>query len=340
MGGPREAGRKEGRGQAPWRRVAMAAGRGGGRKRAGGRGMWCCGGRHRSCHCLLSAGCPGGGCWEPREQLRCSAILCLARPGPRLPFAAAELTVSPRGREARRQRVRPALGVGRGGGCPVARAGTFLSREELAPGAGVFPARGSGEAWAPGGVEPRRARPREELGVCPKVMTVRRGRRAVGATVGGGQPGELGGNLRPGSYSKSPESPRHVAARALIGAGRALRGVPVRPGRVGWAPRSSAQEAPRETRVNFGHGARMWGGDPGPLSRLLGPAPPSVAGRGVGTWTVAIWALPVRYLLRGCSYFCPPACARAEKGARWSAALSLGADRRAVAGGPKPGPAW
>lgn len=43
-----------------------------------------------------------------------------------------------------------------------------MSREELAPGAGVFPARGSGGAWAPGGVEPRRARPREELGVSPE----------------------------------------------------------------------------------------------------------------------------------------------------------------------------
>lgn len=152
--------------------------------------------------------------------------------------------------------------------------------------------------------------------------------------MGRGQPGELAGNLRPGSCSKSRGSPRHVAARAPIGAGRARRGVPVRPRRDGWAPRS-AQEAPRATRVNFGRGARMWGGYPGPLSRLLGPASPSVPGRGVGTWTVAIWALPVRHLLRGRGYFCPPAGARAGKGARWSAALTLGAGPVAVAGGPK-----
>ena len=90
-------GRRDGRrGGAKRLGAALSWQRGGeeGRKRAGGRGggggMWCCGGRHRSCHCLLAPGCPGGGCWEPREQLRCSAILCLARPGPRLWFAAAE----------------------------------------------------------------------------------------------------------------------------------------------------------------------------------------------------------------------------------------------------------
>lgn len=109
--------------------------------------------------------------WVSRRRLLgatgAAAVLCHivsgpARPSPRLPFAAAELTVSP--------------GVARRGGSACGRrwawgaeaavpwrAGTFLSREELAPGAGVFPARGSGGAWAPGGVEPRRARPREEF---------------------------------------------------------------------------------------------------------------------------------------------------------------------------------
>lgn len=96
--------------------------------------------------------------WVSRRRLLgatgAAAVLCHivsgpARPSPRLPFAAAELTVSP--------------GVARRGGSACGRrwawgaeaavpwrAGTFLSREELAPGAGVFPARGSGGAWAPG----------------------------------------------------------------------------------------------------------------------------------------------------------------------------------------------
>lgn len=110
--------------------------------------------------------------------------------------------------------------------------------------------------------------------------------------------------------------------------------------RDGWAPRSSAQEAPRATSVNFGRGARMWGGDPGPHSRLLGPAPPgSVVGRGgvgglgLGLFRRCNMALPVRHLLRGRGYFCPPAGARAGKGARCSAALGLGASPRAVAVG-------
>lgn len=186
-----------------------------------------------------------------------------------------------------------------------------------------------------------------EASTAPRgVRSFSRGKdRPEGASRSGRLPGELGGNLPPGSCSKSPGSPRHVAAWAPLGAGRARRGVPVRPGRDGWAGRSSARAEPRATRVNLGRGPRMWGGDPGPLSRLLGRAPPSLAGgsREVGEgwdldcFSVAIWALPVRHLLRGRGSLCPPARALAGEGARWSAALSLSAGPRALAGCPKQG---
>lgn len=129
----------------------------------------------------------------------------------------------------------------------------FLSREELAPGAGVFPARGSGGAWVPGGVELRRARPREELRVSPEVMTVRRGRRAAQATVGKPR-GQLGrARLKPatGELLQAPgeAAPRRRSERdaRCVESGSG-------PGRDGWARRRSAQEERGTTRVNFGRG--------------------------------------------------------------------------------------
>lgn len=74
--------------------------------------------------------------WVSRRRLLgaagAAAVLCHivsgpARPPP--PFSRRlELMVSSRGRaaRARRQRVRPAQGVGRGGGCPVTRRDIFF----------------------------------------------------------------------------------------------------------------------------------------------------------------------------------------------------------------------
>lgn len=158
----------------------------------------------------------------------CGALPYCVWPGPALPpppfSRRLELMVSSRGRaaRARRQRVRPAAqGVGRGGGCPVTRRDIFffLSREELAPGAGVFPARGSGGAWVPGGVELRRSRHREELRVSPEVMTVRRGRRAAQATVGKPR-GRLGcAQLKPAT-GELLQAPGEAAPRRRSGSNR------------------------------------------------------------------------------------------------------------------------
>lgn len=219
-----------------------------------------------------------------------AAVLCHivsgpARPGLRLPLRGGGADGESPGRAARRQRVRPALGVGRGGGRPVTRRDIFVPRRIGAPRGG-----------APG------ARLRRSVGCrgCgAEASTAPRGVRSFsggkdrpeGASRSGRRPGELSGNLRRGSCSESRGSPRHVAARAPLGAGRARLGVPVRPVRDGWAGRSSARAAPRATRENLGRGPRMWGGDPGPLSRLLGRAPSSLAGGSreegrLGTWTV------------------------------------------------------
>lgn len=93
----REAGTR-GRGGANLLGAALPWQRGGGRRvreEARRRGMWCCRGRHRSCRCLLVAASSQRRLLEAAGS-SCSLCHIVSSPSrPRLPAAAAELTVSP-----------------------------------------------------------------------------------------------------------------------------------------------------------------------------------------------------------------------------------------------------
>lgn len=238
---------------------------------------------------------------------------------------------------------------GRGGGCPVTRRDIFVSREELAPLRGGVPgARLRQSVGCPGGVEPRRARVpgSEELGVFS------RGNDRTGGGVAQSEPQRAedaqAETCDPGSCcSKSPGEPAPATSPLRLPSERDARGVESqsgsRPGPGGLV--GPGEVVPRRTRANFGRGARMWGGDPSPVLAAGGAPKPGWPGPGVGgvgwgwdldCFGVATCALPVRHLLRGRGYFCPPARRSGREGARWSAALSLGAGRRAVPGSPKP----
>ena len=155
--------RREGRGSSPWRRVAMAAGEGGGR-----------GGREPEGDVVLPrpppqlplpARCrvfPEAATGSRREQLRCSAILCHPLLVPHPSAAAAELTVSPGRSGALLSRRRPASALR---AARAAAAGREARRRLSPDGPGHFCpvrdwrwrgglpcARALGGVWAPGGV--------------------------------------------------------------------------------------------------------------------------------------------------------------------------------------------
>lgn len=231
----------------------------------------------------------------------------------------------------------------------MTRRDIFVSREELAPLRGGVPgARLRQSVGCPGGVEPRRARVpgSEELGVFS------RGNDRTGGGVAQSEPQRAedaqAETCDPGSCcSKSPGEPAPATSPLRLPSERDARGVESqsgsRPGPGGLV--GPGEVVPRRTRANFGRGARMWGGDPSPVLAAGGAPKPGWPGPGVGgvgwgwdldCFGVATCALPVRHLLRGRGYFCPPARRSGREGARWSAALSLGAGRRAVPGSPKP----